>query len=112
MIDEALEEARKLDAYFERTGKIIGPLHGIPISVKEMVNFKDRICHTAYVAWIDQVSSQDALLIRILREAGALFHVRTNEPQTVMVSNTQISAVVFTQQNSISIVTTISMAER
>jgi Asp-tRNA(Asn)/Glu-tRNA(Gln) amidotransferase A subunit family amidase len=86
MIDEALDEARKMDAYFHRTGKLMGPLHGVPISVKEMVHFKDRICHTAYVAWIDRVAPEDALLIRNLKKAGALFHVRTNEPQTVMVS--------------------------
>ncbi|TVY81435.1 putative amidase [Lachnellula suecica] len=84
MIDEALEEAKKLDAYFHKTGNIVGPLHGVPISVKEMVHFKDRRCHTAYVAWIDRVSPEDALLIRNLKKAGALFHVRTNEPQTVM----------------------------
>lgn len=89
MIDEALEEARLLDAHFEKTGELVGLLHGIPISVKEMVNFKGRICHTAYVAWIDRVSSEDALLIRNLKKAGALFHVRTNEPQTVMVSEKQ-----------------------
>lgn len=86
MIDEARVEAQKLDAYFKRTGKVVGPLHGVPISVKEMVHFKGRICHTAYIAWIDRVAPEDALLIRLLKEAGALFHVRTNEPQTVMVS--------------------------
>lgn len=86
MIDEALEEAKKLDTYFRQTGKLVGPLHGVPISVKEMVHFKDRICHTAYVSWIDRIAPDDALIIRILKRAGALFHVRTNEPQTVMVS--------------------------
>jgi amidase len=85
MIDEARAEAKKLDAHFERTGKVIGPLHGVPISVKEMVHFKNRICHTGYVAWIDRIAPEDALLIRLLKNAGALFHVRTNEPQTVMV---------------------------
>lgn len=85
MIDEALEDAKKLDLYFQKTGRLIGLLHGVPISVKEMVHFKNRICHTAYVSWIDRIAPDDALIIRILRGAGALFHVRTNEPQTVMV---------------------------
>lgn len=87
MIEEALDEARKLDAHFKQTGKVVGPLHGVPISVKEMVHFTDRICHTGYVAWIDRIAPEDALLIRLLKKAGALFHVRTNEPQTVMVSS-------------------------
>jgi amidase len=85
MFDDALEEAKKLDTLFEKTGRVDGPLHGVPISVKEMVHFKDRICHTAYVSWIDRVTPEDALLIRNLKAAGAVFHVRTNEPQTVMV---------------------------
>lgn len=86
MIDEAIDEARKLDSHFKQTGKIVGPLHGVPISVKEMVHFKDRICHTAYVSWIDRIPKQDALMVRLLKKAGAIFHIRTNEPQTVMVS--------------------------
>src|SRR6202795_3811615 len=32
---DALEVARAQDAYFERTGQLIGPLHGIPIAVKD-----------------------------------------------------------------------------
>ena len=31
---EAIERARWLDAEMERTGKVIGPLHGVPVSVK------------------------------------------------------------------------------
>lgn len=33
-LEEALERARWLDAEYERTGKPVGPLHGVPISVK------------------------------------------------------------------------------
>lgn len=32
--DEAIERAKWLDAELERTGKPVGPLHGVPISVK------------------------------------------------------------------------------
>jgi hypothetical protein len=32
--EEAYERARWLDAEFERTGSVVGPLHGVPISVK------------------------------------------------------------------------------
>ena len=34
-----MEEARKLDAEFARTGELMGPLHGVPISVKDMCAF-------------------------------------------------------------------------
>ena len=32
--DAAIEEAERLDAHFARTGKVVGPMHGVPISVK------------------------------------------------------------------------------
>lgn len=32
--DEALERARELDAYYAQHGKTVGPLHGVPVSVK------------------------------------------------------------------------------
>ena len=37
--EEAREEARKLDAEFAKTGELQGPLHGVPISVKDMRAF-------------------------------------------------------------------------
>lgn len=36
-MQEALEQARQLDKHLEKTGKTVGPLHGVPISIKEMV---------------------------------------------------------------------------
>ncbi|KAJ5911120.1 uncharacterized protein N7473_000423 [Penicillium subrubescens] len=84
MVEEALSRSRALDAHFRNTGKIVGPLHGVPISTKEMVSFKGRITHTGYVSWTSNVASQDALIVNILRKAGAVFHVRTNLPQTCM----------------------------
>jgi amidase len=32
--EEALAEAERLDLHLEATGKVVGPLHGIPIAVK------------------------------------------------------------------------------
>lgn len=90
MAEEALSQARDLDAHFRRTGKVVGPLHGVPISTKEMVSFKGRIVNTGYVSWISNVASQDALMVRVLRQAGAVFHVRTNLPQTCMVRGFQL----------------------
>lgn len=92
MAEEAISQARNLDTYFQSTGKVVGPLHGVPISTKEMVSFKDRILHTGYVSWISNVAPQDALIVRILRKAGAIFHVRTNLPQTCMVCGFPASA--------------------
>ena len=45
-----MEEARKLDAEFAKTGELMGPLHGVPISVKDMCAFLLSF-HATY-AWI------------------------------------------------------------
>lgn len=57
MVEEALAAAAELDEYFKATGKLKGCLHGLPISVKEHVAFKNRITHVGYVAWVDNVTS-------------------------------------------------------
>ena len=40
--NEAREDARKLDADFAETGRLKGPLHGVPISVKDACAFRPR----------------------------------------------------------------------
>ncbi|KAL8369757.1 hypothetical protein RB595_000206 [Gaeumannomyces hyphopodioides] len=84
LVQDALQTARELDAHFAATGKLKGPLHGLPISVKEHIALKGRIVHSSYVAWADNVMKEDALIITLARNAGAVIHVRTNIPQTVM----------------------------
>ncbi|KAF4464733.1 glutamyl-tRNA(gln) amidotransferase subunit A [Fusarium albosuccineum] len=70
MVDEALSAAAELDAYFKATGKLKGPLHGLPISAKEHIGFKGRIAHSAYVSWIDNIAEEDALMIQLCNLAG------------------------------------------
>lgn len=86
MVEDALKRAAALDSHFESTGQILGPLHGVPISVKEHVGLKGRTCNASYAAWVDHIPEEDALLVRLLANAGAVFHVRTNTPQSLMVS--------------------------
>lgn len=87
IVDDALTRAAELDEHFKSTGKIVGPLHGVPISVKEHVGIKGRTCNASYAAWTDNIPEEDALLLRLLAKAGAVFHVRTNTPQSLMVSS-------------------------
>ncbi|KAJ5580029.1 uncharacterized protein N7459_006014 [Penicillium hispanicum] len=84
MAEEAIARAKELDTYYQQTGKLVGPLHGVPISVKEHIGFKNRTCNTGFVAWVDKVATEDAYLVQLLANAGAVFHVRTNQPQTLM----------------------------
>ena len=40
--DLALDQAKELDAYYEKHGKPVGPLHGLPISLKDQLRVKVR----------------------------------------------------------------------
>ncbi|KAF2490326.1 amidase signature enzyme [Lophium mytilinum] len=88
LADEALECAKSLDEYYKNTGKIKGPLHGVPISVKEHVGIGGKICNTGYVSWISNIAVEDALTIQLLRKSGAVILLRTNEPQSLMHGDT------------------------
>jgi amidase len=82
--DRALTRAKELDAYFLQHGKPIGPLHGLPISVKEMIGMKDLGLNAGYVAWWGKVATEDAHVLQTLWDAGAVFHARTTQPQSMM----------------------------
>ncbi|KAL4892356.1 fatty-acid amide hydrolase [Aspergillus ambiguus] len=84
MADKAIARAQELDAYYKKTGKLVGPLHGVPISVKEHIEIGGLTCNAGYVTWANDVAKEDALLLQYLARAGAIFHVRTNQPQSLM----------------------------
>lgn len=82
--ERALQRAKELDAYFEQHKRPIGPLHGLPISVKEHIGFEGLRCTTGYISHWDVVSKEDAHILQVLHDAGAVFHCRTTVPQTMM----------------------------
>ncbi|KZT74233.1 amidase [Daedalea quercina L-15889] len=84
-LDEALERARQLDEVFKTTGKTVGPLHGVPISIKNQIDVKGHDTPSSFSSWVGKmVAKEDAALVGILRAAGAVFYCTTNMPQTIM----------------------------
>jgi amidase len=49
--ERALAKARVLDEYLERTGKVIGPLHGIPVSVKDRFDVRGVDTTVGQLQW-------------------------------------------------------------
>lgn len=82
--EEGLKRAEFLDEYYAKNGKTIGPLHGLPISLKEQMNYKGKITHGGYVSKIDNIPETHSITTQILEDLGAVFYVRTNQPQTLM----------------------------
>jgi amidase len=79
-----LARAKELDAFLVQHKKPIGPLHGLPISVKEMIGMKDLGLNASYVAWWGKTATENAHILDILWNAGAVFHARTTQPQSMM----------------------------
>jgi amidase len=76
---DALEVARAQDAYFARTGRFVGPLHGIPFAIKDNYDTVDMLTTAgAAAAYVNDKPPQDATMIAKLRAAGAIFLGKTN----------------------------------
>ncbi|KAL2040240.1 hypothetical protein N7G274_007143 [Stereocaulon virgatum] len=82
--ERAIARAKFLDEYFKEHGKPIGPLHGIPISVKEHFAMKGLTLNAGFVSWWDKKGEDDAHVLKILWNAGCVFYARTTEPQSLM----------------------------
>lgn len=75
---DALDQARAMDAEI-RSGKYRGPMHGIPVLVKDNVEVAGPLATTAgSLALAGNITNRDAPLIIRLREAGAVILGKTN----------------------------------
>jgi len=74
----ALDDARTLDAE-RRAGALRGPLHGVPILVKDNIDTDDGTATTAgSLALADNITLRDAPVVRRLKAAGAVVIGKTN----------------------------------
>jgi Asp-tRNA(Asn)/Glu-tRNA(Gln) amidotransferase A subunit family amidase len=85
LFDQALQRSRELDEHFQREGKPIGPLHGLPISLKDQFNVKGFDSTLGYVGRAYSPCTEDATLVTILVRLGAVIIAKTNIPQSIMV---------------------------
>ncbi|CAE6522259.1 unnamed protein product [Rhizoctonia solani] len=84
MFTQALARAQELDEHMSRTGNAVGPLHGIPVSIKDHISVKGEDTATGFVAWAGRtVAEEDASVVQILRAAGAVIYVKTANPQSL-----------------------------
>ena len=75
---DALAIAAERDAE-RRAGKVRGPLHGIPVLIKDNIDSADRMQTTAgSLALVGKPSPRDAFIVQRLREAGAVLLGKTN----------------------------------
>jgi amidase len=81
--DSARERARAAEAAIMRGGTM-GPLHGVPVTVKSCIDVAGWPCPTGSLLRKEHVPRQDAPLVARLRAAGAIILGNTNTPEFLM----------------------------
>src|SRR5579864_6753908 len=77
MREPALAQARELETE-RQNGKLRGPLHGIPIGLKDLIDTAGVRTTAASAIFADRVPSEDAEVVRRLKEAGAVIVGKLN----------------------------------
>lgn len=85
--DAARAQAREADAALAR-GKIKGPLHGVPITIKDNIETSGVICTGGTKGRASFVPKQDATVVERMRAAGAIILGKTNMPELGLVFET------------------------
>lgn len=74
----ALATADSLDALLARTGRLAGPLHGIPFIVKDNYDTHDLETTAGSLTLAGSIPPDDAFQVRAIREAGAIVLAKAN----------------------------------
>ena len=76
---DALETAAEQDREFARTGKLVGSLHGVVVSIKDQYDtFDMRTTNGAEVAFANDRPPHDSTVVERLRKAGAIILAKAN----------------------------------
>ncbi|KUI59988.1 Acetamidase [Cytospora mali] len=87
--EEALEHAKSLDDHLTKQQGQIGPLHGIPVTLKDQFDVKGYDTTIGYVGRALSPAKDDAALVKMLRSLGAVIMAKTNLPQSIMWCETE-----------------------
>ncbi|KAJ5396674.1 hypothetical protein N7509_004787 [Penicillium cosmopolitanum] len=85
--EEAFATAKRMDAHLARTGSTVGPLHGLPVSIKDLFSVKGVDTSIGWVGLTNNPSQTDKSVAQTLRRLGAVLYVKTNLPQSMMMSD-------------------------
>ena len=76
---DALEVAAAEDRYFQKNGKLTGPLHGVVMAIKDQYDtFDMRTTSGGDVEYANDRPPEDATFVKRLRDAGAIIVAKAN----------------------------------
>ncbi|MCJ1410567.1 hypothetical protein MMC19_004653 [Ptychographa xylographoides] len=97
LFDQALQRANELDEYYNTNGKPVGPLHGLPISLKDQFYVRGIDTSMGYVGWIGTYEGDDdpkkvhkfeSQIVKELLSLGGVMYCKTSLPQTLVFGET------------------------
>ena len=84
MIAEALEAAKEQDDYHSRTGTTLGPLHGVPYTLKDTYAVEKYDSSIGISSLANTVCPTSSVLHATLTKLGGILLAKTNVPQTLL----------------------------
>jgi amidase len=85
--DAALAQAKQLDEILLKTGEPVGPLHGLPLSLKDSQGVQGVEATNGWLANVGRPAANDHPSVAAYRKLGAVLYVKTNIPQSTMMSD-------------------------
>lgn len=83
LFETAIVRAKSLDKYLSENGRPLGPLHGLPVSVKDTFDVEGVDTSIGLAALCFKPAKQNAPLIDLLLSMGCIIIAKTNVPQTL-----------------------------
>ena len=80
----------------------MGPLHGVPVSVKECYDVKNTVSTAGMAAFANNYPSEDCPLVQMVIKLGGVPFCKTNVPQVMYSLQCSIGRVGMTGKHSIS----------
>lgn len=87
MFESGIEHAKLQDEHLKSTGKLVGPLHGIPLSLKDSHEIAGIDTTVGWVGLIGKPAEKDNTAVSQYRSLGAIIYCKTNIPQSLMMSD-------------------------
>ncbi|WRT69538.1 uncharacterized protein IL334_006525 [Kwoniella shivajii] len=86
----ALANAKAIDEEFARTGTPRGPLHGLPVSLKDNFYVEGVDTTVGFVAWANDSApkEKESEMTKMMRDCGAVLFCKTNVPTAMMIAET------------------------
>jgi Asp-tRNA(Asn)/Glu-tRNA(Gln) amidotransferase A subunit family amidase len=83
LFDSAIARAKQLDEYLIKHGKPWGPLHGLPVSIKDTFKVKGVDTTIGLVSLCFKPATSNSPLVDMLHALGCVIITKTNIPQTL-----------------------------